>query len=82
MVTSTVAAPRSVSNTTDSYLSIGEAASRFGVSIPSLRRWADSGKLAVYNTPSGHRRFRQSDLRGLLGIREQEESQVGIRQRH
>ncbi|MDJ0736987.1 MAG: IS607 family transposase [Nostocaceae cyanobacterium] len=43
-------------------VSIGEAASKLGVSVKTIRRWADAGKIRSDRTPSGHRRFYVSDL--------------------
>jgi excisionase family DNA binding protein len=43
------------------------AASRvLGVSPATLRRWSDAGRLRVYTTPGGHRRFSRSALERLL----------------
>ncbi|MDJ0798634.1 MAG: IS607 family transposase [Calothrix sp. MO_167.B12] len=43
-------------------VSIGEAAEKLGVSVKTIRRWADGGKIRFDRTPSGHRRFYVSDL--------------------
>ena len=40
------------------YLPIGQAAEHFGVSVQTLRRWADSGKVESKRSPGGHRLFR------------------------
>lgn len=37
-----------------------------GVSISTLRRWADEGRLPSFRTAGGHRRFRVSDIRRAL----------------
>lgn len=34
---------------------LGEAAELLGVSVDTLRRWADAGRLATSRTPGGHR---------------------------
>lgn len=47
-------------------VSIGRAASELGVSRDTLRRWEATGKISVERTPSGHRRYDLSQLRGLL----------------
>ncbi len=49
-------------NQEDMTVSIGEAAEKLGVSVKTIRRWADGGKIRSYRTPSGHRRFYVSDL--------------------
>jgi excisionase family DNA binding protein len=37
-----------------------------GVSSATLRRWSDAGRLRVFTTPGGHRRFSRSALERLL----------------
>ena len=37
-----------------------------GVSPATLRRWSDAGRLRVFTTPGGHRRFSRSALQSLL----------------
>jgi excisionase family DNA binding protein len=37
-----------------------------GVSPATLRRWSDAGRLRVFTTPGGHRRFSRSALERLL----------------
>lgn len=39
------------------WLSIREASALVGVSVATLRRWSDAGRLPVFITPGGHRRF-------------------------
>jgi len=39
-------------------LTVSEAAERIGVSVPTLRKWADTGVIEVRRLPgSGYRRF-------------------------
>jgi excisionase family DNA binding protein len=38
-------------------LAITEAARGLGIHVSTLRRWADSGQIAVVRLPSGYRRF-------------------------
>jgi hypothetical protein len=38
-----------------------------GVDQSTLRRWSDSGKVPVFRTPGGHRRYAEADLRALIG---------------
>lgn len=48
------------------WLSIDAACKVLGVDQSTLRRWSDSGKVPVFRTPGGHRRYTEEDLRGLL----------------
>ena len=48
------------------WLRLGEAASALGVSLNTLRRWSDSGRLVCYRSSGGHRRYRRIDIEALL----------------
>jgi excisionase family DNA binding protein len=48
------------------WLSLGEASRILGVDPDTLRRWADAGKVDVFTTPGGHRRFPRSSIEGML----------------
>ncbi len=50
----------------DTWFRLSEAADALGVSLNTLRRWSDSGKLACYRSPGGHRRYRRAELETLL----------------
>lgn len=49
-----------------SWLGLGSASHLLGVSPATLRRWSDSGRIKVYTTPGGHRRFSRAALEGML----------------
>jgi excisionase family DNA binding protein len=49
------------------WLSIHAACELLGVDQSTLRRWSDAGKVPVFRTPGGHRRYAESDLRALVG---------------
>jgi excisionase family DNA binding protein len=49
------------------WLTIHEACAFLGVDQSTLRRWSDSGKVPVFRTPGGHRRYAEEDLRALVG---------------
>jgi excisionase family DNA binding protein len=49
------------------WLSIHDACVLLGVDPSTLRRWSDSGKVPVFRTPGGHRRYVEADLRRLIG---------------
>src|ERR1700760_696208 len=44
------------------WLTINEACAFLGVDQSTLRRWNDSGKVPVFRTPGGHRRYAEADL--------------------
>jgi excisionase family DNA binding protein len=48
------------------WLGLSEASRVLGVSPATLRRWSDAGRLRVFTTPGGHRRFSRSALERLL----------------
>ncbi|MDD2471781.1 MAG: helix-turn-helix domain-containing protein [Dehalococcoidales bacterium] len=50
----------------DSWLSIGEACRILGVSEATLRQWTDDGKIKVFITPGGHRRYKRSQLEEFM----------------
>ncbi len=52
--------------TGEGWLRLGDAAAALGVSLNTLSRWGDAGKLTVYRSPGGHRRYRRADVEALL----------------
>jgi excisionase family DNA binding protein len=52
--------------TSQDWVPLGEGARRLGVSEGTLRRWADNGRLPVFRTPTGQRRFKIADLDELM----------------
>lgn len=44
-----------------------QAARYLGVSLATIRRWADAGHLACYRTPGGQRRFSREQLDNFVG---------------
>ena len=48
-------------------LSIGEAARILGISVDTLRRWSNDGRIPTITLPSGQRRFHREDLDVILG---------------
>lgn len=53
---------------TDPPLTTQQAANYLGVSVRTLDRYVDAGKIRPFRLPSGHRRFRLADLEQLLGM--------------
>ena len=54
-----------MNNIPEMTISIGDAAKELGVSITTLRRWADSGKIRSERSPSGQRRFYLADIKRI-----------------
>jgi excisionase family DNA binding protein len=50
----------------DRYVRIGDAAQQLGVSVDTMRRWAEEGVIAAYRSPGGQVKFLQRDVRELL----------------
>jgi excisionase family DNA binding protein len=48
------------------WVTLGRACEILGVDESTLRRWADAGRLRIYRTPGGHRRFSLGNLQELL----------------
>jgi excisionase family DNA binding protein len=63
-------------NTTESesLLTPSEVASLFRVDPKTVTRWAKAGKLSSIRTLGGHRRYREAEVRDLLGVPQQRES--------
>src|SRR5574337_1012849 len=51
---------------TSDWLTLSEASTWLGVSPATLRRWSDAGRVRVFTTPGGHRRFSRTGLGRLL----------------
>ena len=52
---------------TEALLSPAEVAQLFRVDPKTVTRWANAGKLTSMRTLGGHRRYRESEVRNLLG---------------
>lgn len=48
------------------FYTLGEASKALGVDPDTLRRWADAGKIDVFTTPGGHRRFPRVAIDAML----------------
>lgn len=59
-------------NHTDGPLTTGQVAAIFGVTTTTVKRWADSGRLAHFRTPGKHYRFRAEDVEALKAETERE----------
>ncbi len=54
----------------DKLLSISEARKYLNVSRATIDRWQKKGLIQPVYTPGGHRRFKEADLRAMLGLGE------------
>ena len=54
----------------DVLLTPAEVAALWKVDPKTVTRWAKAGKLASIRTLGGHRRYREAEVRALLGRRE------------
>lgn len=52
----------------DRLLSVSKAATLLGISQSTLRRWGEEGKFVPVLTLGGHRRYRLSDIKALMGL--------------
>ncbi len=48
------------------WLTIEAACRLLGVDQSTLRRWSDAGRINVFVTPGGHRRYAEDDVRALI----------------
>ncbi|GAA4557390.1 BldC family transcriptional regulator [Pseudonocardia xishanensis] len=53
-------------NSNERLLTPGEVATLFRVDPKTVTRWASAGRIGSIRTPGGHRRFRESEVRGML----------------
>ena len=59
------------------WLTLADASHVLGVSGATLRRWADGGRLPVFTTPGGHRRFSRQTLQNLLPATRRDRPSLG-----
>lgn len=55
-----------VARAATAWVSLGEASRMLGIAPGTLRRWADAGRVPVFTTPGGHRRFSRTTISALL----------------
>jgi excisionase family DNA binding protein len=59
-------APRSTPHDRQLVFTSSQAARYLGISLATIRRWADAGHLNCYRTPGGQRRFSREQLDGFV----------------
>lgn len=52
--------------TRERWIGLGEASAMLGITPGTLRRWADEGRVPVFTTPGGHRRFSRVAIAAML----------------
>ena len=57
--------------TEPSWLTVSRACQMLGVDASTLRLWTDAGRIRVFRTPGGHRRYREEDLTVFLHSQQQ-----------
>ena len=57
--------PRIAESAQSHWLSLGAASRVLGINQATLRSWADQGRIRVYRTPGGHRRFSREDVEAI-----------------
>lgn len=57
--------------TEPSWLTVSRACQMLGVDASTLRLWTDAGRIRVFRTPGGHRRYRREDLTVFLHSQQQ-----------
>jgi excisionase family DNA binding protein len=62
----------------DRWLTLGQACRLLNVDESTLRRWADAGQVRTFRTPGGHRRFAESDVRGIVEGRGKKQQFSGV----
>src|SRR5262245_31208766 len=60
---------------TEEWLSLAEASELLGIHPATLRQWSDEGKIKVFRTPGGHRRFTRCELDRFLAASQGEQVQ-------
>lgn len=64
---------------TDKLFSIRQAIDYLNISKATINRWQTQGKLKPNYTPGGHRRYLESDLRAVMGLKDAAEEETRLR---
>jgi excisionase family DNA binding protein len=61
------------------FLTTHQAASLLGVSLSSVAKWVDAGRIRAHRTPGGHRRIARSEVeRFAEGLKQEGEEDFGL----
>ncbi|GAC1557588.1 MAG: helix-turn-helix domain-containing protein [Herpetosiphon sp.] len=55
-------------HTESEWLTLSQASELLGVHPATLRLWSDEGKIGLFRTPGGHRRFARTEVERLLHV--------------
>jgi excisionase family DNA binding protein len=58
--------PSGLPEEAEKLLTPAEVAAMFRVDPKTVTRWANAGRIGSIRTPSGHRRYREAEVRALL----------------
>jgi len=58
---------------------ITEASDYLGVSINTLKTFANNGKIKSFKTTGEHRRFRQEDLNAYMGVEKEKQEKLTVK---
>lgn len=68
--------PAAAAQPSQAWLTVSAACRILGVDPSTLRLWTDAGRIRVFRTPGGHRRYRQDDLAAFLQSQEEPRSRL------
>jgi excisionase family DNA binding protein len=70
--------PLTTANDRQLVFTSSQAARYLGVSLATVRRWADAGHLSCYRTPGGQRRFSREQLDRFLASLSRPSDNAGL----
>ncbi len=62
----------------DNWLTLSQASKMIGVHSTTLREWANQGLIENFQTPGGHRRFSEKDVKGFIELRKKGKGRRGL----
>ncbi|MBI1801170.1 MAG: helix-turn-helix domain-containing protein [Chloroflexi bacterium] len=65
-------------NEPDKWLTLSQASKLLGVHSTTLRDWANQGLIESFQTPGGHRRFSEKDVKSFVELRKKGKGRRGL----
>lgn len=62
----------------DKWLTLSQASKLIGVHSATLREWSNQGLIESFQTPGGHRRFSESDVKAFIALRKKGKGRRGL----